>query len=183
MLKQKIFTSIRKVTAQSDYTRWKHMSSLSPNWDSRTKLIADSIDPGSTVLEFGAGRMYLKTCLPDHCTYIPSDLVDRGDSTFVCDLNKKKLPEFPHHDIAVFSGVLEYINNIPRLIKHLHNYGEKIITSYAITDSNKADRRRHGWVNDYSDATLTQLFTKSGYSIESKETWGDQKIYKIIKKY
>lgn len=72
---------------QSNYNRWKNMESLASDWDERTIIIATLIPPGSDVLEFGAGRLVLRDHLPKNCTYQPSDIVDRGENTIICDLN------------------------------------------------------------------------------------------------
>ena len=149
-LQRGINTSLRSAVGRSDYQRWGNKQSLSPFWDSRTKKIANQIEPGTSVIEFGAGRLVLKTFLTENCSYTPSDLVDRGNGTIVCDLNSDTLPQFQAYDVAVFSGVLEYINNVPRLIRYLSSCVNVIIASYAVTDTNKRNRRVHGWVNDYS---------------------------------
>src|SRR5205814_2229019 len=123
---------LRRHRGGSDYRRWGDSRSLSPDWDSRTEQIARLIPPGATVLEFGAGRMTLRNYLPEGCQYTPCDLVDRGGGTIVCDLNARELPAFPPLDVAVFSGVLEYINDINYLISHISGSVSTIIASYAV---------------------------------------------------
>ena len=134
-IKNGFYTSWRKLRKGSDYQRWESERNLSPSWDSRTQQIAKLIDAHASVIEFGAGRLILKAYLPDGCTYTPSDLVDRGNGTIICDLNSDELPQLQSYDIAVFSGVLEYVNNVPKLISHLSNCVDVIIASYAVTDS------------------------------------------------
>jgi phospholipid N-methyltransferase len=100
--------------------RWKSSGSLMPEWNERTKLMASMVAPNSSVLEFGSGDERLKEWLPEGCTYQPSDMLARSEQTLVCDLNQ----DFPnlegrHFDVIVFSGVLEYIHDIPRLLKGL----------------------------------------------------------------
>lgn len=186
---KQVKTSLRKILGKSDYQRWGTDKDLSPDWDSRTKKIASLVEPGASVIEFGAGRLVLKTFLPDKCSYTPSDLVDRGNGTIVCDLNSEILPQFEHYDVAVFSGVLEYINDVPRLMSHLSNFVSTIIASYAVTDKNpKIDKRRAlGWVNDYTDAQIIDIFEKTGFQCDYNEEWQSpviksQVIYKFTKK-
>jgi hypothetical protein len=136
-LKKGIKTSLRKAFGKSDYQRWGDKQGLSPDWDSRTKQIANLISPGASVIEFGAGRLALKNFLPENCSYTPSDLVDRGHNTIICDLNSDTLPQFQLHDVAVFSGVLEYVNDLPKLILHLSNYVNVILAPYSVMESNK----------------------------------------------
>lgn len=136
-----------------------------------------------SVIEFGAGKMILKDNLPSGCTYTPSDIVDRGDSTLVCDLNGAELPDLPPHDIAIFSGVLEYINDVPRLIAHLAPKVHTIIASYAIVETNQRNRRAKGWVNDYDAKQFIAIFVTCGYTLEVSEAWHSQMIFKFTRQY
>jgi hypothetical protein len=181
-LKKSLRTSVRKITQGTDYKKWSNEKHLSPNWDARTERIATLIEPGTLVIEFGAGRMTLKSLLPDNCAYTPSDLVDRGNGTIVYDLNSYALPPVPLHDVAVFSGVLEYVNNVPRLVSHLSNYVGVVIASYAATEFHKNNRRRHGWVNDFSSADILQIFESAGFSCDYSEVFGRQIIYRFTKR-
>ena len=180
-IKNGFHTSLRKLRKGSDYKRWAPEKNLSPSWDSRTKQIAKLIDARTSVIEFGAGRLILKASLPDGCTYTPSDLVDRGHGTIVCDLNSDALPQLQTYDIAVFSGVLEYVNDLPRLISHLSNYVDVIIASYAVTDTNKLNRRKQGWVNDFSSKKFIELFGDAGFHCDHTEEWGAQLICRFRK--
>ncbi|MBA3010527.1 MAG: class I SAM-dependent methyltransferase [Proteobacteria bacterium] len=177
-----IYTSLRKFRKGSDYKRWVSVENLSTSWDSRTEQIAKLIDNGTSVIEFGAGRLVLKVCLPDGCSYTPSDIVDRGSGTIICDLNREPLPNLQQYDLAVFSGVLEYVNDVPRLILYLSNYVDVIIASYAVTDLNESNRRTQGWVNDFSSMRFIELFENDGFQCHHIEEWKKQLIYKFRKK-
>lgn len=174
-------TTFRKSINQSDFSRWKKNSSLHTSWDERTLLISKLIPSNSSVLEFGAGKMTLKKHIEDTCTYTPSDFVDRGETDFlIYDLNATRLPLLnKKYDVAVFSGVLEYVNNIPRLINSLSKDIPYIITSYAINELNSGTifRRKSGWVNDYSSKEFIHIFTNYGYKCEKKIIWNNQRIF------
>lgn len=62
-------------------------------WRKRTiacrKLIPQD---ATTVLDIGAGNMYLKNILPDTVKYYPLDYTKRCEDTLTCDLNKKEFP-------------------------------------------------------------------------------------------
>lgn len=177
-------TVVRKRRLDSDFERWSTEQSLSAKWDSRTERIAQLIAPESRVLEFGAGRLVLKKYLPEGCSYTPSDIVDRGEGTLVCDLNAETLPQFDSDfDVCVFSGVLEYLNDAPRLIKHLSAKIPTIITSYATLELKPKliKRRKSGWVNDYSAAEFKAIFSSFGYVLDHVEEWHSQEIYRFVK--
>ena len=147
----------------------------------RTKQIYGLIEPGSSVIEFGAGRLVLKAFLPKGCDYTPTDLVDRGEGTIVCDLNGTSLPEPRPYDVAVFSGVLEYVVDVPRLISHLSKSVEVIIASYVVAQSNRVSRRAHGWVIDYTSAQFVEVFENARFCCDHSEEWTSQVIYKFRK--
>ncbi len=165
-------------TPATDVRRWQSTENLSPAWDARTERMAKMIPAGSSVLEFGAGRRVLAQHLPESCRYTPSDLTDRGQGTLICDLNGPSLPHFPAHDVAVFSGVLEYVQDVPRLLKHLATSCGSILASYAVTDPlhSQASRRANGWLNDYSTDEFRQLFVDAGYAVGESQVWGEQEI-------
>ena len=174
-------TSLRKARKGSDYERWGTGNNLSQRWDSRTEQIAKLIRAETSVIEFGAGRLVLKEYLPKSCTYTPSDLVDRGNGTIVCDLNSEVLPQFQSYDYGVFSGVLEYVNDVPRLLSHLSKYLDVIVASYAVTDLNKTNRRANGWVNDYNSKQFVEVFEDAGFQCDHTEKWQSQLIVSFRK--
>jgi len=137
------------------------------------------ISEGSSVIEFGAGRLVLPSALPEGCSYTPSDLVDRGPGTIVCDLNGPALPDFGRYSTAVFSGVLEYVNDVPRLLGHLAKSVDAIVCSYAVTDLSPRERLRKGWVNDYSRTQLMAIFASSGFECSHEHTWKSQMLFRF----
>jgi len=178
-----IRTSLHKFINGTDYGRWRDESNFSLDWDSRTRQIATLIKPGASVLEFGSGRMLLRDLLPEGCRYVPSDLVDRGNGTIVCDLNAKVLPEFPGYcDTAVFSGVLEYVHDVQRIISHI-SFVEIVVASYVVTDikPNRLARLASGWVNNYSSTEIKELFLKAGFRCNHVERFQSQEIFRFVR--
>jgi hypothetical protein len=169
-------------TGKSDYRRWREADNLSPLWDARTQKIADMIPAGKSVLEFGAGRMVLAKMLKQPSRYTPSDLVDRGPGTIVCDLNARPLPHLPKHDVAVFSGVLEYVNDVPSFLEHLAPSVIEVIASYAVLEKNATGRRAGGWVNDYTAAQFLAVFEDAGFKPVESLDWENQVIHRFIKR-
>lgn len=174
--------AIRRIFMLSDYNRWKQEGSLATNWEPRTALMAEYIQANSKILEFGAGRMFLKKYLPEGCTYVPSDIVDRGHGTLVWDLNSKELPRLDDDfDIIVFSGVLEYIYNIDRIIQFLSGHTKEIIASYATIELNPDDRKSHGWVNDLTEDQFIAVFEDNGFELLKTNQWKTQRVFHFRK--
>jgi hypothetical protein len=177
-------TFLRRSFTRADVKRWSSNQNLSSDWDSRTITLAASIPPSSKVLEFGAGRMVLREHLPPGCSYTPSDLVDREPGVcIVCDLNAPTLPDFGRHDVVVFSGVLEYVTDVPRLLSHLAGSCRLILASYAVASGKGTaeviGRRRLGWWNDYTAEELVAVFRECGFEVSQIGKWGGQNLYKL----
>jgi len=178
-----MYHSILKLLRFNDTARWTAHTNLDPAWDERTVMIAEMIDPGSKVLEFGAGRCILKKHLAPGCQYTPSDLVDRGDGTVVYDVNAEELPTIGYHDVLVLGGVLEYVFDIGKLVAGFRTRCNTIIASYAAIERRTLcrilERRSHGWVNDLSTEDLLQAFRNAGFGLVDRRSWGQQVIFKF----
>lgn len=185
--KQKIKTArteIRRLLNISDKGRWQNNKNLHQNWDERTKLIGEMIPTHGTVLEFGAGKMILKKYLSQRGqTYVASDIVKRYPETVVLDLNSYDPKRIPKHDIAVFSGVLEYVTNLHKLIFILSDLNQTIIASYTTLEQNPDihSRRQSGWYNDLTEKMFTKMFTEAGYLLTETKQWKNQTLFSFTK--
>ena len=126
----RMITTLRKTT---DRRRWADPSNIFAAWEPRNKQLAALVPKNSRVIEFGAGRRVFERHLDPSCTYVPSDIVDRGPGTLVFDLNERPLPDLgaDRHDVAVFSGVLEYVRDVPSLIDWLATCVTGCVLTYA----------------------------------------------------
>ena len=171
---------------KTDYRRWAQPHNIYESWDSRTKRAAALIPNGSRVIEFGAGRRVLERYLDQSCTYVPSDIVDRGAGTMVVDLNSRPLPSIDagDYDVAVFMGVLEYLRDLPSVVDWLAERIQTCVISYACApaaDSHSlrgsVTRLHHGWMNSYSEDELRSVFSDRGYTVSHDENWEDQRLF------
>lgn len=181
-----------KLFRRSDYKRWENPDNCLAWWSSRTERIARLIPDGSRVLEFGAGNRQLESLLSATCSYVPSDLVDRGPGTVICDLNKRPLPDLRGltADGAVFAGVLEYIDDLPFLIDWLSSQVEFCVLSYECIKSKPYSPRRifellhrasHGYMSYLTEKQLIALFEENGFARSRTEAWRDQKLFVFAK--
>lgn len=173
---------------RADYKRWTSPQGLEEWWDERTKQIATLVPAGSRVVEFGAGRRQLEKYLPPSCAYTPSDLVDRGPGTIVCDLNQRPLPDLSQlaPQVAVFGGVLEYIRDVPSLLQWLAASGVKTcIASFdpvpvglGILGRHREAARRtyYGYRNRLTEEELVRSFAVAGFARIQRQTWTTQVI-------
>jgi len=181
--KMAVFRSI----GRSDYERWADASNLEAWWEARTQKLAAMVPKGTRVIEFGAGTRPLERCLDASCTYVASDLVERGPDTFVCDLNRRPLPDLGplHPDVAVFAGVLEYIRDVPSVVAWLSGHVRYCAASYAVARPTGlvralaagARQTYYGYMNAYSETDLVTLFGRSGFACLRTDSWNDQQLF------
>jgi hypothetical protein len=178
---------------KADHQRWSSPDGLEAWWEARTRVIAQLIPPGSSVIEFGAGRRQLEKYLVDASRYTPSDLVDRGPGTLVCDLNERPLPDLSLSmpSVAVFGGVLEYVKNVDSLVSWLGAQGIRTcVASFDAVPSglgpygrarHRLRRRYYGYMNNLTEASLVQTFEAAGLMCVERRTWTSQGIYRFEK--
>ena len=182
---RRIITTLAKKT---DRKRWADIGNIYADWEPRTKIVAALVPNNSRVIEFGAGHRNLEGYLDPSCTYVPSDLVDRGPGTIVCDLNKRPLPDLGQdvYDVAVAIGVLEYLDDVPAVLDWLTKYVKLCVLACAPARTNGYSpraiaetivRARHGWMNSYREDEILALFRERGFELVRDEDWKTQRLY------
>jgi hypothetical protein len=167
---------------KSDINRWKNNSELFQDWDERTLILGFFILSNSNIIEFGAGNMVLRTALSNYKSYTPSDIVSRFPETIVCDLNESISFDLSKYDAAVFSGVLEYVYDIEKIIEQLAAVSvNQIVMSYCCSDIVQLSRDKNGWLSDYTKSDLEGIFEKNGYKVYNYQEWRSQSLYNLIK--
>ena len=167
---------------QSDINRWKNSNELFEDWNQRTSILGNYITPGSKVIEFGSGNMSLKKMLPENCVYTPSDIVKRTEETIVCDLNEPISFDLSFYNTAVFSGVFEYVYDIDTVFKQLEKHIPHLILSYACSDICTHNRLINGWLSEFTEKQLLDIFAKYSYDVIDKQEWRQQTIFNLNKK-
>jgi hypothetical protein len=179
-----ITTALKK----TDRRRWANTRNIYSSWEPRSKMVAALVPKDSRVIEFGAGRRVLEKYLDPSCTYRPSDIVERGPGTLVCDLNERPLPDLgvDAYDVAVIVGVLEYVNDLPSMLDWLTRSVTTVVLTYACARAaphsaravfEGAVRLRHGWVNSYREAELRKLFGDRGFDVARTDSWEKQRVF------
>ncbi len=161
--------------------RWSNAESLDDQWDERTALMAGMVAPDSSILEFGAGKEHLRKFLPQGCIYQPSDIIARSPNTLICDLNTS-FPELDEKvDYIVFSGVVEYVHDVQRVMHLVRASCNACLVSYASTDALECmtTRMRSGWVNHLSRNSFETILKNANFTILEKRVWRGQDIYSL----
>ena len=181
-----------RLQKRADHRRWTSANGLQHWWDERTQLIATMVPPGTRVIEFGCGRRVLEHHLPRGCTYVPSDIVERGPDTVVCDLNASRLPDLRHLglQVAVFSGVLEYVADVGAVARWLAGLGiQTCIASYDAWPAGlglvgsfreRARRLQNGYMSALSEESLLRCFAVAQMRCVEVRRWTHQGVYVFV---
>jgi hypothetical protein len=170
---------------KADLERWADLRNHDPDWDDRTRKLAEIVPHGARVVEFGAGRRQLEGYLDPACTYFPSDIVERDPGTIVFDLNARPLPDLSrlNLDVAVFGGTLEYITDLRSLASWLAQSVSACIASYECASSSPRTvartlesfrRASIGWVNTYTREELIGIFKSEGFSYSEEHEFTER---------
>jgi len=179
---------IATLLQKTDYPRWRDPRSLESWWATRTEELAAFVPKGSRVIEFGAGNRILERYLEPSCTYVASDIIDRGPGTIICDLNRRPLPDLEAgvFDVAVFIGVLEYVRDVPSVLDWLTPRVSCCLLSYVCADANSRPllgipeafrRMKMGWMNGYREEEIRELFSKRGFNSIRESTWKNNRLF------
>jgi hypothetical protein len=104
----------------------------------------------------------------------------------IYDLNAHALEPIEGHEVALFSGVLEYVHDLPRLTRFLAANFTAVICSYAAllegTPEEIERRRFSGWFTDFSEAEFVALFVTADFAISSRSNWAEQALFRFDRK-
>ncbi|RKJ52875.1 hypothetical protein D7Y09_13500 [bacterium 1XD42-1] len=123
-----------------------------------------------SIVDYGAGKMYLQEYLAPEVKYFPVDYIRRNEQTILCDFNQGVFPDI-QSDAAVCSGVLEFIYTPEQLLIHVCEHTNKmIILSYLGIDnfSDIDGRRASAYVSDLSERQIVELMELKGFQLNKK---------------
>ena len=178
-----VLSSFRARPGRADVERWSDLSNFATAWERRSRHLADRVASGAAVIEFGCGTGALQRMLPQRVNYVGSDIVARSSDTLVWDLNGGAPPLDSDFDVAIFSGVLEYVVDVPAVVRQLRPRVRSILTSYASTDevSDPLTRRYNGWINDFTRDQFVALFRSAGFIEVWRREWDDSSMFEFLR--
>jgi hypothetical protein len=168
---------------QTDADRWRNAESTYGAKNPLRAQIASCLIPeGRSVLDIGAASQILRRYLYEGCKYVPSDYLDRGNGTLVCDLNKGEFPE-GRYDYVVTLGVVEYVHDVDWMFSRIYGVGKYYILTYnVIRDEDEGDAiliqrvNRYGWRNAFSRAELVRKLESAGWKVKKEVDGGGVNI-------
>jgi hypothetical protein len=145
---------------------WQDIEYFDDEWRERIAFMATFITPGSSVMDLGCGKMWLKDYIPADCTYFPVDYCKRSPETIVADFNKKEFPS-QHAEILFISGCLEYVRSYEWFISSICRKSDRVILSYCTTNyfPDERERKTRAWKNHLSELKVTELFMENNFQL------------------
>lgn len=145
--------------------------------------MAKYLRPCVSAFEFGASSQSIRAFLPDSCQYYLSDLVARMPDTLVSDLNKSS-PNLPERTgVAVFSGVLEFIDELPNLFDWLSTKFDGVIFCHAALEHTPSliNWRTNGRVNDHAQGQTAKIVLQEGFQGRTVDRWPGHVIFAVTR--
>ncbi len=160
--------ALMTVLRGTNLRRWEKNTREVPSWDSRNRVIAALVPPGITVLDVGAGAQTMRQHLKQIALYTPCDLFPTTPDTLICDFNRGILPRVPSvHDLAICSGILEYVNDPDAFFKFVTANSKGLILSYNVLlpGESRIERLGKDWVNNFSLEDIRELTGRHGLRV------------------
>jgi len=152
----------------TDAACWADLEAMRDGAGARAATAAKWIEPGTRVLDVGAGVMALRDVVAPDCIYVPADLVPFDPATVVVDLNDGGFPEGAY-DVVVMLDVVEFVHDVEGVLRRAADAAPSLIVSYRPAESVLVhDRRASGYFNDLTTAKFTALLDATGWRVHDR---------------
>ena len=151
--------------------RWAGPARLEPVFGARRARVASAaaIKAPQRVLELGAGTAAFGAMLPRGSNLFIADAVARTERFLVADLARGELPARPRVGLVAAFGLLEHVEDLPRLLTGLARYALPVVASYyAADDTDGVDRTAYGWRNHLTRDALAGMARAAGFALAAK---------------
>lgn len=157
----------------TDLDRWTALAREPESpWAERLRLLAARIQPGETVIDVGAGGMWLRGMIPASCLYLPVDCVPDAPIHWTLSDWGVDPPDLCG-DVVVISGVLEYVEYVEEAFGVAIEWAPRLLLSYAVPVEGE-DRAAAGWVNAFEVNDLYAMLRDGYREIETIGWWQGQ---------
>lgn len=145
-------------------------STINPSWTDRNKIIASNILPNSNILDLGCGHKDLLNYITPK-TYLGIDYNDVADLSINFNLDFT-LPD-ENWDYIVCSGLLEYLNDIPKFLLTIKHHAKRYIISYW---SKNSELRSPNNLPEFTMMNFEEEINRN-FQILSKLNWKKHTIF------
>ena len=152
----------------TEKAKWPGPACIEPSFARRRArpIVARNLQKFRRVLDLGGGSRALVDHLAKGTVHIPADNVARADDVRVADIYGGTIPPADDADVIVAIDVLEYVEELPRLLASMRAAGKPVFVTYHATDDSAGtDRAALGWRNAYDRAGLVTVFEAARFSV------------------
>ena len=161
------------------HEHWSKKASYDQNWSERGRQAVILAGDFSSACDIGCGPMMsLRHHLASGTQYLPCDAHGWTDEVVHCDLSNLDLPKdsITRSDVVFVLGVLEYLPDVPAVLRALAKFNRPVVFSYCSTDLSA--RRDRWWLNSYSSSEIVELAAAAGLKIQREASVGPaQQVY------
>ncbi len=164
----------------SDGIRWADPDQLEVGSHLRAAAAGQFIAAPARLLDLGAGNMALQGHLVPGCSYQPADLIARSERCLIADLNQVQFPAGAY-DVVTLLEVLEYIHDVPSLLKRCRAAAPQLILTYEPWDGGDiAWRLKRGFLGDLRSEDLAAAVHQADYVIQTRAKCGEADIWHCV---
>jgi hypothetical protein len=169
---------------RADPLHWHLKESFLQDWSKRAEKAVEFLKPEErTVVEIGCGANQALRSLIGNRIYLPADLHQWTPDTEVCDLNKGQYPAaLAKADVCFLLGVLEYLDDVPVVMRTLGTRVPSIIISYTTRDHHP--KQVAARTNGFSRIELLTIMSDAGLIVEREclTDWFKQTIWRVSRR-
>lgn len=161
----------------TDLDRWTALAREPESpWAERLRLLAARIQPGETVIDVGAGGMWLRGMIPASCLYLPVDCISSAPIAYT--FGDKDAPDLDG-DVVVMSGSLEYALLPDMVLTVMCEWAPRLLLSYCVMVAGTSDSRRaSGFESDMYTEDVVRVLGLAGYSaVNVIGEWRDHVLF------
>jgi len=168
---------------QTETWDWAGPAAFEPSFAQRRARMAVGriLKPGTRVIDLCYGAPVLRGILGEAATVLRGDGVTRGAGERLAQLHLGELPSLDGADIALLIGMLEHVQDVPRLLAGLRASGLPAIASYHATDDTVGlDRASYGWTSHLDREALLAAFAAAGFAATPRWAFdGRQSLFRL----
>ncbi len=188
---------------QLSTARWTSKVAYDNKWNERTELLLqiainhNLLNSINSFTEYGCGPNRPLKLFLDKVNftgkYTEVDITKWRDTTKIINLNNCKNEDFEKTDCGVFSGVLEYLDDLPKLFNLIKDKHEYVLFSYKtfnhdyLTEEELlsklqilSKRANSGWRNHFSLKDL--ILMKTDFVMIDTGYWNGQALFVLVHK-
>lgn len=153
------------MTATLNKNTWTENLQYKQSFFTRLEYLFSCLDLSkiNSIMDLGCGNQWASKLIPENIKYIPVDVYKHRPTTITADFNKGEFYK-KHTDLALCSGIIEYIYDVESFIKNIASCMNYVVCSYHFKEI--TTKRSVIWVNNMTAGELVKIFEDNDFVLE-----------------